>query len=290
LLVKASAAIESEMSSVERLQEYAETLPKDADAVLTTDPVEGSWPSRGEIIFKGVTAAYPSRPEKPVLLDVNVKIQAGETIFIVGRTGSGKSTLLSVLLRLLEIGSGSVIVDGEDITKLGAKTLRRGMELIPQDPFIFSGTIRTALDFEGRYDDTALWHALELVSMKEFIAGQAEKLDTVVSDNGSNYSVGQRQLLCLAGAILRNPKILLLDEATASVDAGSDAFLQRTMKQNCPGATILSVMHRLSDQVLKECDKVLVMDNGAPAEYDTPRNLLSDPDSLLSQIMQATQH
>lgn len=158
------------------------------------------------------------------------------------------------------------------------------------DPFIFSGTIRTALDFEGRYDDTALWHALELVGMKEFIASGADKLDTSVSDNGSNYSVGQRQLLCLAGAILRNPKILLLDEATASVDAGSDAFLQRTMRQNCSGATILSVMHRLSEQVLKECDKVLVMDNGVPAEFDSPEALMSNPDSLFSSIMDATRH
>jgi ATP-binding cassette, subfamily C (CFTR/MRP), member 1 len=288
LLVKASAAIESEMSSVERLQEYADTLPKDAAVHLPTDPVEGSWPSRGEIVFKNVTAAYPSRPDKAVLCDVNIRIEPGITVFLVGRTGSGKSTMLSVLLRLLEIGSGNVIVDGEDITSLGVHTLRRGMELIPQDPFIFSGTIRTALDFEGRYDDTSLWHALELVGMKDFVTGQEEKLDTVVADNGSNFSVGQRQLLCLAGAILRNPRILLLDEATASVDAGADAFLQRTMRQNCPGATILSVMHRLSDQVIKECDKVLVMDNGGPAEYDTPANLLANPDSLFAQIIAAT--
>jgi len=290
LLVKSSAAIESEMSSVERLQEYAEKLPMDSATHLPTDPVEGSWPSRGEIIFKDVTAAYPSRPEKPVLRDVNIRITPGTTTFIVGRTGSGKSTMLSVLLRLLEIGSGSVIVDGEDITKLGVHTLRRGMELIPQDPFIFSGTIRTALDFEGRYDDTSLWHALELVGLKDFISSQEDKLDSAVAANGTNFSVGQRQLLCLAGAILRNPKILLLDEATASVDAGSDAFLQKTMRQNCPGATILSVMHRLSEQVLRECDKVLVMDDGVPAEYDTPKNLLRNPDSLFSQIMEATKH
>lgn len=123
--------------------------------------------------------------------------------------------------------------------------------------------------------------------MKNFVASQEQKLDTAVSDNGSNYSVGQRQLLCLAGAILRNPRILLLDEATASVDAGSDAFLQRTMRQNCPGATILSVMHRLSNQVLNECDKVLVMDEGFPVEFDSPKALMNDPDSLFSSIMEA---
>ena len=132
LLVKAAAAIESEMSSVERLQEYSEKLPRDAAPHLPTDPAEGSWPSRGEIIFKGVEAAYSSRPEKPVLRDVNIRIQPGTTVFIVGRTGSGKSTLLSALLRLLELGKGSILVDGEDISKLGVHTLRRGMELIPQ--------------------------------------------------------------------------------------------------------------------------------------------------------------
>jgi len=193
-----------------------------------------------------------------------------------------------LLLRMIDSSNGTVTIDGRDITSLGVSTLRRGIQVIPQDPFIFSGTIRTALDFEGRCDDTSLWHALELVGLKAFIAGQEEKLDTVVSDNGSNFSVGQRQLLCLAGAILRSPKILLLDEATASVDAGADAFLQRTMRQNCPGATIISVMHRLSDQVLKECDKVLVLDDGVPAEFDTPKALMSNPESLLSQIMEAT--
>ena len=144
------------------------------------------------------------------------------------------------------------------------------------------------MDFEGRYDDTSLWHALELVGLKEFVVNQEGKLDTAVADNGSNYSVGQRQLLCLASVILRNPKILLLDEATASVDAGSDSFLQKTMRANCPDATILSVMHRLSDQVLKECDYVLVMDEGTPAEFDSPKTLMVNPDSLFSRIIEAT--
>jgi len=131
-LVKAAAAIESEMSSVERLQEYSEKLPKDAATYLPADPAEGAWPSRGEIIFNGVEAAYPSRPEKPVLKDVNIRIQPGTTVFIVGRTGSGKSALLSALLRLLELSKGNVLVDGKDISKLGVHTLRRGIELIPQ--------------------------------------------------------------------------------------------------------------------------------------------------------------
>ena len=144
------------------------------------------------------------------------------------------------------------------------------------------------MDFEGRYDDTSLWDALELVGLKDFISNQEDRLDTTVADNGSNYSVGQRQLLCLAGAILRSPKILLLDEATASVDAGSDAFLQKTMRANCPGATITSVMHRLSDEVLSECDEVLVMDEGIPVEFDSPKILMANPDSLFSRIMEAT--
>ena len=149
LLVKAGATVESEMSSVERLQEYTDQLPKDAPPHLPTDPVEGTWPSRGEIIFNGVEAAYPSRPEKPVLKDVNIRIQPGTTVFIVGRTGSGKSTLLSALLRLLELGKGNVLVDGEDISKLGVHTLRRGMELIPQGisiPFLLYFVVTNTLE------------------------------------------------------------------------------------------------------------------------------------------------
>ena len=149
LLVKAGATVESEMSSVERLQEYTDQLPKDAAPHLPTDPVEGTWPSRGEIIFNGVEAAYPSRPEKPVLKDVNIRIQPGTTVFIVGRTGSGKSTLLSALLRLLELGKGNVLVDGEDISKLGVHTLRRGMELIPQGisiPFLLYFVVTNTLE------------------------------------------------------------------------------------------------------------------------------------------------
>ena len=131
-LVKAATAIESEMSSVERLQEYSEKLPKDAATRLPADPGEGAWPSRGEIIFNGVEVAYPSRPEKPVLNDVNIRIQSGTTVFVVGHTGSGKSTLLLALLRLVELDKGNILVDGKDISKFGVHTLRRGIELIPQ--------------------------------------------------------------------------------------------------------------------------------------------------------------
>ncbi|OCH93976.1 P-loop containing nucleoside triphosphate hydrolase protein [Obba rivulosa] len=288
LLIKSAANIESEMNSVDRLLEYTERLPQEHPAHLETDPVEGVWPSRGEIVFKDLEASYPSRPERPVLKNVNLKFVPGETVFIVGRTGSGKSTLLSILLRLLEIGKGRVEVDGEDISKLGVATLRRGMELIPQDPFIFSGTIRTALDFEGRFDDTKLWNALDLVGLKTTISNMSDKLDTTVSDNGSNFSVGQRQLLCLAGAILRDPKILLLDEATSSLDSGADVFLLKTVRANCPNATVMSVMHRLSDKLLEQCDKVLVMEEGTPAEFDSPQALLARPDSLFAKLMEAT--
>ena len=164
------------------------------------------------------------------------------------------------------------------------------LNLPPTDPFIFSGTIRSSLDFDGQHEDDALWHALDLVGLKKFVASQESKLDTVVEDNGSNYSVGQRQLLCLAAAILRNPKILLLDEATASIDAGADVFIQQAMRRSCPDATILSVMHRLNDKILNECDKVLVMEQGVPIEYAPPRALLARPNSVFARLMAAARN
>lgn len=164
------------------------------------------------------------------------------------------------------------------------------LNLEPADPFIFSGTIRSSLDFDGKHEDDVLWHALDLVGLKDFVASQESKLDTAVEDNGSNYSVGQRQLLCLAAAILRNPRILLLDEATASIDAGADVFIQQAMRRSCPRATILSVMHRLSDRILEECDKVLVMEQGVPIEYASPRELLARPNSMFAKLMAATRN
>ncbi|KAH7911100.1 P-loop containing nucleoside triphosphate hydrolase protein [Hygrophoropsis aurantiaca] len=290
LLLKSAANVEAEMNSVERLMNYTEGLPQEPAARLGSDPSPEAWPSRGEIVLRDINAAYPSRPDKLVLRDVSLTFNPGETVFIVGRTGSGKSTLLSLLLRMIEAGTGSVEIDGRDITSLGVSTLRQGMQVIPQDPFIFSGSIRSALDFDGKHDDSALWHALELVGLKQFVSSQELKLDTVVEDNGSNYSVGQRQLLCLASAILRHPKILLLDEATASIDAGADVFIQQAMRKSCPDATILAVMHRLSDRILEECDRVLVMEQGVPIEFASPKELLSRPNTMFSKLMAAARN
>ena len=164
------------------------------------------------------------------------------------------------------------------------------LNLASVDPFIFSGTIRSSLDFDGKHSDDTLWQALDLVGLKKFVSSQESKLDTVVEDNGSNYSVGQRQLLCLAAAILRNPRILLLDEATASIDAGADVFIQQAMRRSCPHATILGVMHRLNDKILKECDKVLVMEQGVPIEYAPPAVLLARPNSMFSKLMAAARN
>ena len=164
------------------------------------------------------------------------------------------------------------------------------LNLAPIDPFVFSGTIRSSLDFDGKHQDDALWHALDLVGLNKFVASQESKLDTVVQDNGSNYSIGQRQLLCLAAAILRNPRILLLDEATASIEAGADVFVQQAMRRSCPRATILSVMHRLNDRILEACDRVLVMEQGVAIEYAPPRELIGRPDSTFARLMAAARN
>ncbi|KAI6023743.1 P-loop containing nucleoside triphosphate hydrolase protein [Pisolithus microcarpus] len=261
MLLKSAANVEAEVrresglsgtTSDRIVADELPIFPGNQPAHLGSDPSKEAWPMRGEIVLRDINAAYPSRPDKLVLRSVNLTFRPGETIFIVGRT---------------------------DITSVGPEhSAARPMEVIPQDPFIFSGTIRSALDFEGKRDEKALWQALELVGLKQF------------EDNGSNYSVGQRQLLCLAAAILRNPKILLLDEATASIDAGADVFIQQAMRRSCPNATILSVMHRLSDRILEECDRVLVMEQGVPVEFASPRELLARPNSMFAKLMAAARN
>ncbi|KAF9236586.1 P-loop containing nucleoside triphosphate hydrolase protein [Melanogaster broomeanus] len=288
LLLKSAA----NMNCGERLMSYTEGLPQEDPACLGSDPSKEAWPSHRQIVLHNINAAYHSRPDMLVLRNVNTTFKAGETVFIVGRTGSGKSTLLSLLLHMIESSSGSIEIDGRDIKSVGVSTLRQGMQVILHtvDPFIFSGSIRSSLDLEGKHDDKALWHTLELIGLRQFIASQEAKLDTVVEDNGSNYSVGQHQLLCLAAAVLRNPKILLLDEATASIDVGTDVLVQQAMWKSCPRATILAVMHRLSDKILEGCDKVLVMEQGLAIGYASPQELLTRPNSMFSRLMAAARN
>ena len=212
--VSQASILEANMNSVERISHYAKELPIENPKELVNDPLH--WPSSGKIEFKNVKMAY--RQGLPhVLKGINLVINSGEKIGIVGRTGSGKSSLLVALMRLVEF-EGIIEIDGINISDIGLHTLRTKLSIVPQDPVLFSGTIRSNLDKFKKYSDAELWQVLERVGIKSVITESKGQLDAICEENGQNFSVGQRQLLCLARAMLSDAKIIILDEASASID------------------------------------------------------------------------
>ncbi|KAI8896818.1 P-loop containing nucleoside triphosphate hydrolase protein [Globomyces pollinis-pini] len=277
---------EAEMNSVERLDYYGTKLPVEAPLECESDPAEDVWPTEGAIEIKNLELAYPSRPDYSVIKNLSLKINAGEKIGVVGRTGSGKSTLVTALFRIMEAKSGSILIDNLDISKIGLFTLRTRMQIIPQDPILFKGTIRSNLDYSSRFSDAQLWEALEYSGLKEFVKGLTGQLESAIEANGENLSVGQRQLICLSRSILLKPKVLIMDEATASVDGESDTLIQNAINEHFGGSTIISIAHRLN--TIAEFDRILVLDDGNLAEFDTPFNLLSIPTSIFSELANAS--
>ncbi|KAJ3268641.1 Multidrug resistance-associated protein 4 [Terramyces sp. JEL0728] len=286
LLLMASTQLENAFNSVERLSVYCEKLPAESAVTTKQDPNPESWPSVGNIEFKNIVMAYPSRPDLPVLKDITFEIKAGEKIGIIGRTGSGKSSLMTALFRIVELSSGSITIDGVDISNIGLDTLRKSIQIIPQEPVLFTGTIRDNLDVESLYTDAEIWNILGLIGLKDYVSSLTDKLESPVTENGENLSVGQRQLICLGRAILLKPRILIMDEATASVDAEADKLIQASLKSHFANTTVLSIAHRLN--TIADFDRVLVLEFGEKKEYDTPHNLLSYPESLFSQLAEAT--
>lgn len=224
---------------------------------------------------------------EPILSGVSMEIAPGDQMGIVGRTGSGKSSLFRSLLRLTEVDSGVISIDGVDLATVGLDLLRSSISIIPQDPVLFSGTIRSNLDPFLVHTDEELWAALSKAKLKRAVNQLPGRLLHEVTEGGSNFSSGQRQLLCLARALVRRSKVLLLDEATSSVDYATDALIQRTISEEFGdrGSTILTIAHRL-DTVMN-ANKILVMDAGKVGEFDTPQNLLNNPDSLFSTLVKA---
>lgn len=278
---------EARFVSVERVTHYVNTLQPEAalDSAADARPPRG-WPSRGRIEFKDVVLRYrPALP--PALRGLSAVIEGGERVAIVGRTGAGKSTICAALFRLVELEAGSIAVDGVDLATLGLADVRgalHGITVIPQDPQLLSGALRDALDPFGESDDAAVWSALDAVRMGGAVRA-LQGLETPVADGGVNWSVGERQLLCLARALLRRPRVLVLDEATASVDDDTDAFIQETVRRSFAGATLLIVAHRLG--TVMDADRVMVLDAGEVVEMDAPQRLLDDRDSVFSGIVDA---
>nr|XP_045722869.1 ATP-binding cassette sub-family C member 10 isoform X2 [Mirounga angustirostris] len=282
-LVSSFTQTETMLVSVERLEEYSCDLPQEPQGQLPRLGV--GWLTQGSVEFQNVVLVY--RPGLPNALDgVTFRVQPGEKLGIVGRTGSGKSSLLLVLFRLLEPSSGRVLLDGVDTSQLELSELRSQLAVIPQEPFLFSGTVRENLDPQGLHEDGALWQALEQCHLSDVIMSMGG-LDGELSEGGRSLSLGQRQLLCLARALLTDAKILCIDEATASVDQKTDQLLQQTVCKRFANKTVLTIAHRLN--TILNSDRVLVLQAGRVVELDSPAALRSQPHSLFQQLLQSCQ-
>ena len=275
------------------------------------DTLPSGWPERGNITLTNLNMKY--RPETPLIISgLNLAISGGERIGIVGRTGSGKSSLLLTLLRLVEptltsqpYDEAPISIDGVDILRIGVSDLRSQIGIVPQSPVLFSGTIRSNLDPFNEYTDDQIWNVLARCGMKDAVIALNKKNDNCkqvdgisrnenymslsapVAEYGNNWSQGQRQLLCLGRVLLKKCRILLLDEATSSVDYETDSNIQRTLREDFDGCTVLIIAHRVN--TIMDSDKILVMRDGKVAEYAPPQDLLSDPTSLFYNIVQHSQ-
>lgn len=273
------------MNAVERLHHYAEELDVEADAIIPDNRPSEQWPSAGAIKIRNLEMRY--RPELPsVLHDLSLDIQGGEKIGVVGRTGAGKSSIMMALFRLVEPTKGTIEIDGVDVSKIGLFDLRTRLAIIPQDPILFSGTIRSNLDPFEKRTDQELWEVLERSDLKTYVTSCEGGLDSQVSEFGENLSVGQRQLLCLARAMLTHARVIIMDEATASVDVATDVMLQKAIRVDFANSTVLTIAHRLNTVI--DYSRVLVLDHGVIKEFDTPANLLRNPDSVFSSMVDET--
>ncbi|CAM9531857.1 unnamed protein product [Chrysoparadoxa australica] len=278
--VRMGCETEARITSAERIKEYAEIKPE-AEPRIPKELPKGKWPTDGAIEIKNLSLRY--RPELDLVLrDVTLSIKGGEKIGIAGRTGSGKSSLMVALFRIVEPCEGTIMLDGTNILKMGLTDLREQLSIIPQDPVCFQGTMRQNLDPFDKYDDQTLWDVLRASHLYDYVSSLEEKLEAPVSEGGENMSVGQRQLLCLARAILRRTKILVMDEATANIDIDTDALIQKTIRKEFAHCTVLTIAHRLN--TILDSDKILVMHHGKVAEFDTPANLVSKKSRLLDFI------
>ncbi|XP_077258463.1 multidrug-Resistance like Protein 1 isoform X7 [Temnothorax americanus] len=274
-LVRMTSDVETNIVAVERIKEYGETA-QEAPWKNTEYTPPKEWPKHGRVDFKNFKVRYREGLDL-VLNGLTFSVLGGEKIGIVGRTGAGKSSLTLSLFRIIEAAHGKILIDDIDISKLGLHDLRSRLTIIPQDPVLFSGTLRINLDPFDCHSDEEIWRALEHAHLKSFIENLPNALLHEVSESGENLSVGQRQLICLARALLRKTKVLILDEATAAVDLETDDLIQTTIRQEFKDCTVLTIAHRLN--TILDSDRVIVLDKGLIVEYDSPEVLLRNPSS-----------
>uniref|UniRef100_A0AAY4E5B9 ATP-binding cassette, sub-family C (CFTR/MRP), member 2 n=1 Tax=Denticeps clupeoides TaxID=299321 RepID=A0AAY4E5B9_9TELE len=281
-LVRMTSELETNIVAVERVSEYCE-IENEAPWVMEKRPPQG-WPDAGRLRFDQYKVRY--RPELDLVLHgITCDIESAEKIGIVGRTGAGKSSLTNCLFRIIEAAEGGIFVDGVDIATIGLHDLRSRLTIIPQDPVLFSGTLRMNLDPFEKFSDEDIWRALELSHLKEFASSLSDGLQHEVSEGGENLSVGQRQLLCLARALLRKSRILILDEATAAVDLETDDLIQKTIRQEFSHCTVLTIAHRLN--TILDSSRIMVLDAGRIVEFDTPSALFEKQGHFYSMAKDA---
>ncbi|KAF0732486.1 hypothetical protein Ae201684_010475 [Aphanomyces euteiches] len=277
-LVNIWSRLETSMISPERILEY---INVEHEGHRDGSPQQ-QWPTVGRVVFDNVSFRY--KPNDPLVLkNVSFDVQGGEKIGIVGRTGAGKSSLMMALFRINEVASGRIQIDGMDTATIGLKTLRNSLAIIPQNPVLFKGTLRNYLDPFDEYSDEQLWSALRKVKLMDRLSTVEEKLLGPVEENGDNFSVGERQMLCMARALLRQAKIVVLDEATAAIDHATDQLLQAVIRDEFASSTVLTIAHRL-DTVLDN-DRVMVFDHGELVQCDKPSILVAQGSGIFFELV-----
>ncbi|VAI82712.1 ABC transporter C family member 10 [Triticum aestivum] len=272
----------NQIISVERVNQYMDIQSEATEVVEENRPLP-DWPQNGNVEIRDLKIRY--RIDLPLVLHgITCKFEGGDKIGIVGRTGSGKTTLIGALFRLVEPSEGKVIIDSVDITMIGLHDLRSRLGIIPQDPTLFQGTIRYNLDPLGQFLDEQIWEVLDKCQLLEAVREKEQGLDSHVVQDGSNWSMGQRQLFCLGRALLRRCRILVLDEATASIDNATDAILQKTIRTEFKYSTVITVAHRIP--TVMDCDMVLTMSDGKVVEYDKPTKLIETGGSLFRKLVE----
>uniref|UniRef100_A0A8D2LSH2 Multidrug resistance-associated protein 1 n=1 Tax=Varanus komodoensis TaxID=61221 RepID=A0A8D2LSH2_VARKO len=282
-LVRMSSEMETNIVAVERVKEYSEK-EKEAEWTIKAMAPPSSWPHKGQVEFRDYGLRYRDDMDL-VLRNISISIDGGEKVGIVGRTGAGKSSLTLGLFRINEAAEGEILIDGINIAKIGLHDLRFKVTIIPQDPILFSGSLRMNLDPFDQYSDEEVWRSLELSHLKSFVTTLPNKLNHECAEGGENLSVGQRQLVCLARALLRKSKILVLDEATAAVDLETDNLIQSTIRTQFEGCTVLTIAHRLN--TVMDYARVIVLDRGGIVECGSPAALIQKKGMFYSMAKDA---
>jgi ATP-binding cassette subfamily C (CFTR/MRP) protein 1 len=283
-MVAMACNLETNSVSLERIMEYFRLPQEPAAGTDAADRSPEIWPSKGEVTFRNYSSRYRDGLDL-VLSDLNVAVREKEKLGICGRTGAGKSSISKALFRIIEASEGSIAIDGRDISGRNLHELRSSLTVIPQDPTLFSGSLRFNLDPANQHCDSELWRALDLAHMRQTVLDLSEGLEHPVQERGENFSVGQKQLICLARALLRKSKVLVLDEATAAVDLETDGLIQKTIRTAFADCTIMTIAHRLD--TIMDSDRIMVLSEGKVVELDTPENLMGNTGSTFYAMAKA---